>query len=110
MTAYSCTVDARCWEWWQGWYARATERDIGLAEALLRLRVAALPESPDIEAVQKIEDAAKLLIRLRQRQWCEMVRAPFEFEFRPESIVAASPPTKSRRSPATLDDLEGMFS
>jgi len=69
----------KCWEQHQGFTTRATNRDIALAAAHLRLRIAALPTIPSFDQLEKVRMATYYVTSLIGRQWREMVRKPFDF-------------------------------
>lgn len=104
-----CTAIERCWEWYYGSLrSRVSQRDLALADALIRLRVAALGSSPSITQLQTVRSALDLSISLRGRQWREMTRAPFNFPFKLKiATVEASKPTPKK---PTLDNLLELIS
>ena len=106
--AGQCTAIQRCWAWYYGhWTADVRERDIALADSLIRFRVASLPSRPEIADLQSVRTAIDLAISLRSRQWREMVRTPFDFPFKLQQKTEASKPTKPK---PTLDNLLELIS
>lgn len=102
-----CTAIERCWEWYYGSLrSRVSRRDLALADALIRLRVAALGSSPSITQLQTVRSALDLAISLRGRQWREMTRAPFNFPYKLATVEASKPTSKK----PTLDNLLELIS
>lgn len=91
LTDPNCQSPKPCWEHWQP-YLRVSERAIQLATDLIRLRVATLPLRGTIEDIQPIHDACDMLNCLRQRQWGEMVRRPFNFPAKDHPVPKPAPP------------------
>lgn len=81
-----------CWEHYGPHYAtqRPVKWVIDLAEAALRFRMQTLPTNPEIEDLQIIQAATWSLINLKNQQWRDCVREPFQF-FPGEGTETASP-------------------
>lgn len=97
-----CSVPNKCWEHYQGAYARVREKDIELAMALVRLRAATCP--PTLMGLRDVSHAINYAQTLINRQWCQMVRAPFTFPVAAERERPASHSALSRTQPS-LDSL-----
>lgn len=75
-----CFVEHKCWEHYQGWYARITQRDIALAKALVKFRTEFLSDRVNDDSLIKLEQSVHLLRQIINAQWREMTRSPFIFE------------------------------
>lgn len=84
-----CSASAKCWEHWET-EPRVSERAVNLALDLVQLR-AATDRS-------RLYEAVCMLQSLLRRQWCEMVRRPFDFP--------APKPTSVSKPRPTLSDLD----
>lgn len=94
-----CTTKFKCWEHFQGWHARVTQRDIALAQALVKLRLATL-DIKSTESISQLQVAVHLLRQLFNSQWRQMVRKPFQFKLPSKEILAS--PSKT----LTIEDLD----
>lgn len=107
-SAGQCNAIQRCWAWYYGyWTADVRERDIALADSLIRFRMASLPSRPGIAELQSVRTAIDLAISLRSRQWREMVRAPFDFPYKSPEPPPSVPKGKPR---PTIDNLLELLS
>lgn len=91
----NCNAEQKCWEHWQGWHARVTQRDLALAADYIFLRADEAKRKGQmgnlsVSFPEKLEEACTLYDSLVRRQWCEMVRKPFVFKI-PEALIQPVP-------------------
>lgn len=77
-----CNQSTPCWQHYGSHYNTQPSVKWGtdLAESLLRFRMRSLPVLPEVEDLQKVKDAAQLLINLQNARWRDCVREPFTFK------------------------------